>query len=84
MPYVEPEAFTSENRTTLGPGVWPKNPNLLPRHFQIIGVNNRTLVISDMGGCIELGGVQVEDADHLDEMADRLHALAGVFRERSN
>lgn len=75
------EAFTADNRTGLGAGVWPEKRGLLPRHFQIIGVNNRTLVVSDMGGCIELGGVQVQDPDHLDEIADRLHELADALRK---
>lgn len=80
----DPYAFTSDNRTGLGPGVWPKRRDLLPRHFQVIGVNQRTLVVSDMGGCIELGGVQVTDPDHLDEAAVRLHGLADEMRKRGN
>ena len=80
----DPYAFTSDNRTGLDPGVWPKSPDLLPRHFQLIGYNGRTLVVSDMHGCIELGGVQVKDPDHLDEMAERLHFLADEMRKRGN
>jgi hypothetical protein len=78
----DPYAFTSDDRTGLDPGVWPKPRDLLPRHFQIIGANRRALVICDMGGDIDLGGVQVKDPDHLDEMAERLHRLADVMRGR--
>jgi hypothetical protein len=84
MPYTDPEAFTGPDRTGLDPGVWPKPRGLLPRHFQVIGVNRRTLVVSDMGGFIELGGVQVTDPDHLDEIADRLHELADLRRKENN
>lgn len=81
--YVDPTAFTSDANPNLAPGVWPK-PRLLPRHFQVVGVNRRTLVVSDMGGVISLGGVEVQDPDHLDEMAERLHELADEMRKRSN
>lgn len=84
MPYTDPTAFTSDNRTSLGAGVWPERRDTLPRHFQIIGVNDRTLVISDMHGLIDLGGVHVKDPEHLDEMAERLRALAEAMRERGN
>lgn len=84
MPYTDPTAFTSDNRTGLGPSVWPERRDTLPRHFQIIGVNDRTLVISDMHGLIDLSGVHVKDPEHLDEMAERLHGLAEIMRERGN
>jgi hypothetical protein len=82
MSYIDPTAFTSDARPGLAPGVWPKPRDLLPRHFQIVGENHRTLVVSDMHGLIDLGGVHVKDPDHLDEMADRLHGLADEMRAR--
>lgn len=83
MPYTDPEAFTGAANPNLGPGVWPQKGDLLPRHFQIVGTNPRALVVEDAGGFIDLGGVHVYDPDHLDEVAERLHRLADVMRERS-
>jgi hypothetical protein len=78
------DAFDFIDRAQLEPGVWPKSPDLLPRHFQLIGLNRRALVVGDMGGLIEVAGVHVTDPDHLEEMASRLAALAGVLRRRQN
>ena len=82
LTYTDPEAFIHTANPNLGPGVWPRR-GLLPRHFQIVGDNPRALLVCDMGGLIDIGGVHVTDPDHLDEMADRLHELAGVMRERN-
>lgn len=82
-PEMTTDAFDFIDRTQLEPGVWPQRRDLLPRHFQLIGANRRALVVGDMGGLIEVAGVHVYDPDHLDEMATRLHALAGVMRRRA-
>jgi hypothetical protein len=72
----------SEARPGLTPGVWPQRRDLTPPHFQIVGTNGRTLVVADMVGLIEVGGVHVTDPAHLEEMAERLHALAELMRGR--
>ena len=81
-PEMTADAWDYIDRTQLDPGVWPARRDLLPRHYQIIGTNRRALVVADMGGLIELAGVHVTDPDHLDDFADRLKALAEVFRQR--
>lgn len=83
MTHVDPEAFVGPANPNLGPGVWPDRRDLLPRHFQLVGDNPRALVVSDMGGLISVGGVEVTNPQHLEEFALRLSALAAVYRERS-
>lgn len=77
--YLEPPHTWA---ATLGAGIWPKKVDIRG-HYQIIGDNARSLVVSDMGGLIDIGGIHVTNPDDLDEAADRLHGLAEKMRTRA-
>jgi hypothetical protein len=51
------------------PGVY-----LSKGHALLVGDNQRNLVVVDLGGVIQVAGIDVADPDHLD-------ALSGYFRE---
>lgn len=76
------EAHTYDSPGGLEAGVWPERVDIRG-HFQLVGANRRALVVGDMGGLIDIGGVHVYDPDHLDEMAARLTRLATRLRERT-
>lgn len=61
-------------------GCYPTDPQ---GHTLLVGRNARSLVVADMGGCINVGGVQVVDPAHLDALADRLRMNAARLRERA-
>lgn len=68
---------TVEHRTS--PGVYPSDPQ---GHTLLVGVNQRALTVVNLGGVVQVGGVDVTDPDHLDLLADRLRQLAA--RKRTN
>lgn len=69
--------------TDLKPGVHPS-----PRgHTLIVGPTvrhpeQRSVTIVNLGGAVSIGGVEVEDPDALDELAERLHANAASLRHQ--
>jgi hypothetical protein len=77
--------LTGDNHTyandRLAPGVWPKNVDRRG-HFQIVGTNRRSIVVSDMHGLIDIGGVHVDDPQVLAEAARRLMLLAQRMADR--
>lgn len=81
--YVEfpDDAHTCSSRPGLDPGVWPKNVDIRG-HFQLVGDNGRSLSVLDLGGVIQVAGIDVTNSGHLDEMATRLTKLANRLRER--
>jgi len=65
--------------TRLDPGVY-----LSPGygHAQLVGVNQRSLVVVDLGGVVQVAGVDVTDPEHLDAFAEYFQRLAVAFRAR--
>jgi hypothetical protein len=63
------------------PGVYPSDPQ---GHTLLVGDNERSLTVVDLGGVIQVGGVDVTNPDHLDQLADRLRQRANRMRERAN
>jgi hypothetical protein len=61
----------------LDPGVY-----LNRGHALLVGTNQRNLVVVDLGGVIEVAGIDVTDPDHLDAFADYFQRLAATFRAR--
>ena len=76
------DAHTYTTRPGLDPGVWPKNVDIRG-HFQLVGDNDRSLSVLDLGGVIQVAGIDVTNPDHLDEMAARLTGIAARLRERT-
>lgn len=73
-------AFTQdENR--LNPGIYLNDPR--SGHAYLVGTNNRSLTVLDLGGVISVAGLDIRDPDHLDRLADRLHLLADRLRTRA-
>lgn len=64
----------------LSPGVYPATPD---DHTLLVGDNQRSLTVIDLGGVIQIGGVDVTNPDHLDALADRLRQRATCMRERA-
>lgn len=64
-------------RSYLEPGLYVSDPQ---GHALLIGTNRRELAVID-GGPTLIGGVQVEDPDVLDALADRLRFLADRRRD---
>jgi len=70
--------------TSLAPGLYPTDPQ---GHTLIVGqVTNwgevRSITIANMGGVITIGGVEVDNPDVLDQLAERLHANAASLRHQ--
>ncbi|RKR92649.1 hypothetical protein BDK92_7091 [Micromonospora pisi] len=63
----------------LAPGVYLSDPQ---GHAQLVGTNDRAVIVVDLGGVIQVGGINVEDADHLERFAARLTELAARLRKR--
>ncbi|MBM0257361.1 hypothetical protein [Micromonospora sp. 4G55] len=68
---------TSESR--LAPGVYPSDPQ---GHTLLVGTNNRAMTVLDLGGVVQVAGLDITDPHHLDVLADRLHELADRMRAR--
>ena len=69
-------SHTSEE-LRLDPGVY-----LSRGHALLVGTNERNLVVVDLGGVIEVAGIDVTDPGHLDAFADYFQRLAATFRAR--
>jgi hypothetical protein len=76
---------THTNTTTPGltPGVWPKTVDIRG-HFQLVGTDGRSLSVLDLGGMVQVAGIDVTNPDHLDEMAARLVGIANRLRGRKH
>ncbi|MFY1686389.1 hypothetical protein [Plantactinospora sp. WMMB782] len=61
----------------LDPGVYPSKGHVL-----LVGTNERNLTVIDLGGVIQVGGIDVTDPDHLDALAEYFQRLAVTFRAR--
>jgi hypothetical protein len=59
------------------PGVY-----LSKGHALLVGTNQRNLVVVDLGGAIQVAGVDVTDPDHLDALADYFRQCGQKMRER--
>lgn len=75
--HIADNSHTSEE-TRLAPGVY-----LSKGHALLVGTNERNLVVVDLGGVIEVAGIDVTDPDHLDAFADYFQRLAATFRART-
>lgn len=67
----------TDTETRLNPGVYPSDPQ---GHTLLVGDNQRALTVVNLGGVIQVGGVDVTDPDHLDALADRLRLVAAQRR----
>ena len=72
-------SFT-RNETRLDPGIYLSDPQ---GHTLLVGTNDRSLTLLDMGGLASVAGLDVRDPDLLDRFADRLHQLADRLRARA-
>lgn len=61
----------------LDPGV-----TLSKGHALLVGTNQRNLVVLDLGGVIQVAGIDVTDPDHLDALGDHFRDLGRKMRER--
>jgi hypothetical protein len=75
-----PDTSHTEVETRLNPGVYPSDPQ---GHTILVGDNQRSLTVVDLGGVIQVGGVDVTNPDHLDQLADRIRQRANRMRERA-
>ncbi len=69
----------SYDEPRLSPGVYPSDPQ---GHTLLVGENSRSLTILDLGGVIQVGGLDIREPDHLDGLAARLHQAAERMRAR--
>ena len=74
--HLADDSHTSEE-LRLDPGVY-----LSRGHALLVGTNQRNLVVVDLGGVIEVAGIDVTDPDHLDAFAEYFQRLAATFRAR--
>lgn len=65
--------------TRLDPGVYLSRGH---GHAQLVGVNQRSLVVADLGGVIQIAGIDVADPEHLAVLGDYFQRLAVAFRAR--
>lgn len=70
-------SHTSEE-THLDPGVYTSKG-----HALLVGTNQRNLAVVDLGGVIEVAGIDITNPDHLDAFAEYVQRLAATFRARS-
>lgn len=68
----------TEAETVIGPGFYPFQPQ---GHGRLVGINGRAITVLDTG-LVTVGGVDIQDADHLDAFAAHLQMLAGRLRSR--
>lgn len=61
----------------LNPGVHLSNG-----HAILVGTNERNLVVVDLGGVIQVAGIDVTDPDHLEDLGDYFLQLGHKMRER--
>lgn len=61
----------------LNPGVYLSNG-----HALLVGTNQRNLVVVDLGGVIQVAGIDVTDPDHLDVLGDYFRELGRTMRKR--
>lgn len=71
----------THTETRLNPGVYPSDPQ---GHTILVGTNERSLTVIDLGGVVQVGGIDVTSPDHLDALAARLHQAAGRLRQNTN
>lgn len=74
--------FTSPSN--LSPGLYP---SMTQGHAQLVGETGSTgevqcLVVLNMGGLVDIGGVHVDDPEVLRRLGDHLHMLAGRLRHQ--
>lgn len=76
--HIADDSHTRDERR-LDPGVY-----LSPGygHALLVGINQRNLTVLDLGGVIQVGGINVTDPDHLDEFAAYWAEIAATFRAR--
>jgi hypothetical protein len=72
------DAHTSPEHR-LDPGVYISHG---PGHALLVGTNQRNLVVVDLGGVIQVAGIDVTNPDHLDAFAEYFQRLAMTFRTR--
>lgn len=77
---IADDAHTYEERR-LGPGVYP---SAIRGHALLVGTNQRSLTVVDLGGVIQVAGIDVTDPDHLGTFADHLRHVAGRLRNRQS
>ncbi len=75
---IADDSHTSDE-ANLDPGVY-----LSPGygHAVLVGTNQRRLAVLDLGGVIQVAGINVSDPDHLDAFAAYWADIAAVFRAR--
>lgn len=53
-------------------------------HALLVGTNQRNLVVVDLGGVIQVAGIDVTDPDHLDALGNYFRDLGQKMRKRHN
>jgi hypothetical protein len=71
-------AFTSPRRESRSPGLYLSDPQ---GHALLVD-ERRELMVVDLGGVVQIGGIDVRDPDVLNRLGERLCMLAGRLRER--
>lgn len=74
--HIADDAHTNEEHRR-DPGV-----HLSKGHALLVGTNKRNLVVVDLGGAIQVAGIDVTDPDHLDALGQYFAGLGQKMRQR--
>ena len=75
---LEP-AHLDSRPSNLAPGFYPS----MPQGHGVLSGDARSLVVLDMGGCIDVGGIPVTDPEALRAFAAHMNMLADRLERRT-